>query len=121
MKTATNVGVAPPNDASIENSATLLTQDDRSAHVSQRTHSFVDLRWVAIVVFSTFSFLSFLDRQLLAAVAPMLRVEFGLSNADYGTVVSAFSIAYMLVTPFAGWFVDRVGLNVGATGAMAIW
>lgn len=121
MTTVRNVSATRSNGAAIESSVGVLTHDEPTARVSRRARSVLGLRWVAIAVFSTFSLLSFLDRQLLAAVAPNLKVEFGLSNADYGAVVSAFSIAYMLMTPLAGWFVDRVGLNAGAMVAMAFW
>jgi len=79
------------------------------------------VRWQPIVVLSAFSFLSFLDRQLLAALAPTLKSHFHLSNADYGLVVSAFAFAYMLSTPVAGWIVDRLGLRACATAAIACW
>src|SRR5690242_2097883 len=72
-------------------------------------------RWLVILIFGLSSVLNYLDRQLLAAVAPTLRQEFGLSNAEYGMLLSAFSITYMLMSPLAGLFVDRVGLTAGAT------
>ena len=81
----------------------------------------ISARWSPILALSAFSFLSFLDRQLLAALAPALKSHFHLSNADYGVVVSAFAFAYMLSTPAAGWIVDRLGLRVCATAAVACW
>jgi len=81
----------------------------------------IPLRWVAICVFLFSSALNYLDRQLLAAVAPTLKGEFHLSNQDYGEIVSVFSILYALVAPLAGWFIDRVGLNLGASVAVLAW
>jgi len=78
-------------------------------------------RWVAIGIFVLSNVLNFLDRQLLAALAPAIKSEFHLSNAQYGTLVSAFSLVYAIVTPFAGLFVDRVGLNAGALAAVGVW
>ncbi|MBI4445591.1 MAG: MFS transporter, partial [Acidobacteria bacterium] len=78
-------------------------------------------RWVAIGIFAMSSSLNYLDRQLLAALAPTLQSEFGFSNAQYGALLSAFSIAYMLMSPLAGLFVDRVGLNVGIIIAASTW
>lgn len=80
-----------------------------------------NLRWLAISVFVLSNVLNFLDRQLLAAVAPTLKQTFHLSNTQYGTLVSAFSLAYALMTPLAGLFVDRVGLNAGVITAIAMW
>jgi MFS transporter, ACS family, hexuronate transporter len=79
------------------------------------------LRWLAIGIFLFSSALNYLDRQLLAAVAPALKGEFHLSNQDYGKIVSVFSLLYAAVAPLAGWFIDRVGLNAGATIAVLTW
>jgi len=78
-------------------------------------------RWVAVGMFVLANVLNFLDRQLLASLAPPIKVEFHLSNAQYGAVVSSFSLVYATVTPFAGLLVDRVGLNAGAVVAVGIW
>ena len=81
----------------------------------------IPLRWIAIGVFVLSSSLNYLDRQLLSALAPTLRSEFRLNNQQYGLIVSAFSIVYAVIAPAAGWFIDRVGLNLGASIAVALW
>jgi MFS transporter, ACS family, hexuronate transporter len=77
-------------------------------------------RWVAMSVFVLSDSLNFLDRQLIAAVAPALKSEFHLSNAQFGAVISAFSLVYMFAAPIAGMLVDRFGMNrsviLGVTG-----
>ena len=79
------------------------------------------LRWLVLSVFVLSTALNYLDRLLLAALAPTLKSEFHLSNAQYGGVISVFSIVYALTAPVAGWFIDRVGLNAGITVSMAVW
>lgn len=79
------------------------------------------LRWVAIIVALFASTLNYLDRQLLAAAAPALKGEFHLSNQEYGQVLSVFSIVYAVTAPFAGFFIDRVGLNAGVSIAVLAW
>src|ERR1051326_4583023 len=79
------------------------------------------MRWIVIGVFVLSSSLNYLDRQLLAALAPTLRGEFQLSNQQYGLVVSAFAIVYAVVAPAAGWFIDRAGLNFASAVAVAGW
>jgi ACS family hexuronate transporter-like MFS transporter len=76
---------------------------------------------VAIAAFVLFSSANYLDRQLLAAVAPSVISEFGLTNAAYGALVAAFSMPYMLIAPLSGLFVDRVGLRVGSMIAVGAW
>lgn len=81
----------------------------------------VPVRWVAIAVFTLSAALNYLGRQLLPALAPQVRGEFGLSNADYGLLLSAFSITYAASAPLAGLFIDRVGLNPGISIAVGLW
>lgn len=50
--------------------------------------------------------LNFLDRQLPSAVAPTLKTDFHLSDADYGAIMSAFSLTYAVMAPFAGALLD---------------
>jgi ACS family hexuronate transporter-like MFS transporter len=79
------------------------------------------LRWIAIGVFVLSSSLNYLDRLLLAALAPTLKLEFHLSNAEYGQVISVFSLIYTIMAPVSGWFIDTVGLNWGITVSMTVW
>jgi ACS family hexuronate transporter-like MFS transporter len=79
------------------------------------------LRWFVLGVFVFSTALNYLDRLLVAALAPTLKSEFHLTNAQYGGVISVFSVVYAVTAPVAGWFIDRVGLNAGITVSMAVW
>lgn len=81
----------------------------------------VSLRWVAIFIFVLSSTLNYLDRQVLAALAPVLKDEFHLTNQDYGLIISVFSLVYAGSAPLMGLFVDRVGLNRGISISVAAW
>src|ERR1043166_5243890 len=81
----------------------------------------IPLRWFAIIVLLFASSLNYLDRQLLAALAPTLMSEVHLSNLEYGQIHSVFSIVYAVTAPFAGLFVDRVGLNAGVSISVILW
>ena len=78
-------------------------------------------RWLVLSVFVLSSTINYLDRQTLATLAPVLRSELRLSNAEYGWIVSAFSIAYAACAPFAGLLIDRIGLYRGITLAIGVW
>ena len=49
------------------------------------------------------------------------RPEFPFTDRDYGTLLTVFSLAYAFSAPFMGWFLDRVGLNVGITVSVSVW
>jgi MFS transporter, ACS family, hexuronate transporter len=78
-------------------------------------------RWLVLSVFVLSSAINYLDRQTLATLAPVLRSELRLSNAEYGLIVSAFSISYAACAPFAGLLIDRIGLYRGISLAVALW
>src|SRR2546426_5212270 len=78
-------------------------------------------RWWIVSVFFLSSSINYLDRQTLATVAPLFRAEFHLSNADYGWVLTAFSVTYAAAAPFAGLLIDRIGINLGITLAIGLW
>jgi ACS family hexuronate transporter-like MFS transporter len=81
----------------------------------------IPLRWVAISFFLFSSTLNYLDRSLLAALAPTLKADFHLDNTQYGWILSAFSLVYALTAPVAGVLIDVVGLNMGAAIAVLAW
>ena len=77
--------------------------------------------WWPAIVMAMGTLLSFLDRQVLALLSPMILRDTHMNAQDYGEVVSAFSFAYMLSTPVWGAVLDRVGLRIGLTISIAIW
>ena len=67
------------------------------------------------------SWLSYVDRQILATLSVVILADTGLSTERYTEVVSAFSIAYMIGNPLWGSLLDYVGLRKGMLAAVAIW
>jgi MFS transporter, ACS family, hexuronate transporter len=77
--------------------------------------------WVASGLIMLCSWLSYVDRQTLAVLSPMILKDTGLSIAAYSDAISAFSIAYMIANPLWGSLLDRIGLRVGMLIAVGIW
>jgi MFS transporter, ACS family, hexuronate transporter len=67
------------------------------------------------------SLISYLDRNTLAVLAPTILRETHLNNEQYGFIISAFSIAYMIGNPVWGMLLDRIGLRRGMPAAVSIW
>jgi MFS transporter, ACS family, aldohexuronate transporter len=78
-------------------------------------------RWFILSLFLLSSSINYLDRQVLAGVAPLLKQEFSLNNAEYGALATAFSIAYSIGAPLAGLMIDRIGLTPGISVAVIVW
>ena len=77
--------------------------------------------WVASGVIMLCSWLSYVDRQVLAVLSPMILRDTGLTVQAYADAVSAFSFAYMLANPLWGSILDRIGLRIGMLMAVGIW
>jgi MFS transporter, ACS family, hexuronate transporter len=67
------------------------------------------------------SLISYIDRNTLALLAPVILKETGLTAEQYGYIISAFSIAYMIGNPLWGAVLDRMGLRAGMLSAVSFW
>lgn len=67
------------------------------------------------------STISYIDRNTLALLIPTIQRETGLTAEQYGWIVSAFSVAYMIGNPVWGALLDRIGLRLGMILAVTIW
>lgn len=77
--------------------------------------------WIPSSVLMLCTLLSYIDRQTLAVLSPMILPDTGLNAASYADALSAFSIAYMIANPLWGSILDYVGLRRGMIAAVAIW
>jgi ACS family hexuronate transporter-like MFS transporter len=77
--------------------------------------------WWPVFVMMLCSLLSYIDRQTLAVLSPVILADTGLSAYQYSQIISAFSVAYMIGNPVWGSILDRVGLRTGMTLAVGIW
>src|ERR1044072_1226462 len=78
-------------------------------------------QWTPAASMLAVSLISYIDRPTLALLAPTILKETGLSGEQYGFIISAFSIAYMLSNPLWGRILDRAGLRRGMAAAVACW
>jgi MFS transporter, ACS family, hexuronate transporter len=77
--------------------------------------------WVASSAMMLCSWLSYVDRQVLAVLSPTILEATKLNAQSYGEIVSAFSIAYMIANPLWGSVLDYVGLRIGMIAAVGLW
>jgi len=79
------------------------------------------IEWWPVTLMLGCSLLSYMDRQVLAVLSPMILSQLRLNAQQYSQIVSAFSVAYMLGNPIWGVLLDRIGLRWGMTLAVTIW
>ncbi len=78
-------------------------------------------RWLVLAVFVLSSAINYLDRQALAALAPVVCSEYHLSNTQYGFIQTAFNLTYAVSAPLSGLLIDRFGLNRTISLAVGLW
>jgi len=67
------------------------------------------------------SMISYIDRNTLALLAPTILHDTHLSAEQYGFIISAFSVAYMVGNPVWGRILDRIGVRAGMGAAVSLW
>ena len=77
--------------------------------------------WVPCVGMALCSWLSFVDRQVLAILAPTILKDTGLTAQNFTDAASFFFLAYTLSNPVWGSALDFVGLRIGMLLAVGIW
>ena len=96
-----------------------------TAETSDETAPVADLprgKVFAVVAVSTLAMtVSYVDRQAMAALGPTVKRALSLDYAQWGALTSAFSIAYLLGAPIAGWLADRVGARRALVLAVLVW
>ncbi len=78
-------------------------------------------RWLICGLLFLATSINYMDRQVMAILAPILQGKFGWNEQEYGHLVFAFQLAYMIGLLGVGWFIDRCGLKVGYIFAIAVW
>jgi ACS family hexuronate transporter-like MFS transporter len=78
-------------------------------------------RWAICALLFFATTVNYIDRQILSLLKPILDVELGWTNEQFGMVNAAFQAAYAIGLMAFGVFVDRVGTKVGYAVSLAVW
>src|SRR5438105_108893 len=79
--------------------------------------------WLAVGLLWPVALLNYLDRQMLAAMKtsvmasiPDLRTE-----GNWGLMLGQFKWVYAVLSPFGGFFADRVSRRLTVCGSLFVW
>jgi predicted MFS family arabinose efflux permease len=65
--------------------------------------------------------LNYVDRQIVYALLPLISSDLHLTDAQAGSLASAFMVVYMLAAPPIAWFADSRGRKPWIAGGVGIW
>jgi len=77
--------------------------------------------WSVALVATLTMTVSYVDRQAFAFLSVKVTKDLGISNTEYGLLLLAFSLAYLVATPLGGWWIDRVGARRGLVVSVLVW
>jgi len=78
-------------------------------------------RWVICALLFFATTVNYVDRSVLAVLAPTLQQKIGWSDTNYGDINAAFTAAYAIGLLFAGWLIDAIGTRVGYALFLVLW
>jgi ACS family hexuronate transporter-like MFS transporter len=77
--------------------------------------------WVIGFLLFLATAVNYMDRLALPIVSPDIRREFGMSEQDYGLVITLFLFAYAVMYAGSGYVVDRLGAKRGFAVFISVW
>jgi ACS family hexuronate transporter-like MFS transporter len=86
-----------------------------------RVRQIKNLRWIIAGLLFFATLINYLDRQILSAVAPMLRSDLHLSNSQYAYAINAFLIPYAIMYAVGGKIIDWLGPRRGLAWSLGLW
>src|SRR5579872_5659271 len=78
-------------------------------------------RWFIASLVFFITLVNFIDRSAISFVIDPLKKEFGFTDTQFGMILSAFGLGYVLLTAFGGWLVDLWGPRLVWALAAVAW
>ena len=79
------------------------------------------VRWRIAILLAVITTINYIDRSVFGVVAPVVRGEFGIGDADYGLITSGFLLAYGVGQLISGPLIDRLGTKRAFSLAAVFW
>jgi len=81
----------------------------------------VAIRWRIAILLAVITTINYIDRSVFGVVAPVVRGEFDINDADYGLITSGFLLAYGIGQLISGPLIDRLGTKRAFSYAAIFW
>lgn len=78
-------------------------------------------RWMILFMLFAATTINYLDRQILSILKPVLDVELGWTDAQYGMIMSLFQASYAIGLTLFGWIIDKYGSRIGFAISIIWW
>lgn len=77
-----------------------------------KTKNISHYRWIITGLIFFITLVNFIDRSAISFVIEPLKKEFHFTDTQFGMILSAFGLGYILLTSLGGWLVDKFGSRI---------
>src|SRR5207253_6300868 len=79
------------------------------------------LRWWIISLIFLATLINYIDRLTISVLAPVITHDLGLTNTQFGGIITWFLLAYTISQTISGKLYDRVGTKRGFVCSITVW
>lgn len=79
------------------------------------------VRWWIVSLLLLISIKNYVDRQMFSILAPTIQSDLGMSDAQYGQIISLFLAAYTIAYLVSGRLMDAIGARTGLALSLGLW
>jgi len=79
------------------------------------------LRWWIIGLIFLATLINYIDRLTISVLAPVITRDLGLTNTEFGGILTWFLFAYTISQGLSGKLYDRVGTKLGFVFSIILW
>lgn len=79
------------------------------------------LRWWIVGLIFLATLINYIDRLTISVLAPLITIDLGLTNTQFGGILTWFLFAYTISQGLSGKLYDRVGTKRGFVCSIVLW
>jgi MFS transporter, ACS family, hexuronate transporter len=79
------------------------------------------LRWWIVGLVFLATLINYIDRLTISVLAPVITRDLGLTNTEFGGIVTWFLLAYTISQSVSGKLYDRIGTRLGFVFSITVW
>ena len=79
------------------------------------------LRWWIVGLIFLATLINYIDRLTISVLAPVITRDLGLTNTEFGGILTWFLLAYTISQGLSGKLYDRVGTKRGFVCSIVLW
>src|SRR5438874_1714023 len=79
------------------------------------------LRWWIVGLIFLATLINYIDRLTISVLAPVITHDLGLTNTEFGSILTWFLLAYTISQGLSGKLYDRIGTKRGFVCSIVLW